>query len=91
MEQKRSFISEVVSMQEKRVSTLILSLIAILMLSFFLYITKGDIPETMLVIIQTLIYTVGGINGVNILTKGFSSNVEKVEKVEDSENIESNR
>jgi hypothetical protein len=72
----KSFIKEVFSMSERRVSTIILSLVAVLILSFYLYLTKGDIPETLLVITQTLIYIVGGVNGLNVVTKVFSSNSE---------------
>lgn len=74
MTQLNSFAKEVCSMQEKRVSTLILCLLACMSLAFYLFIAREDIPETLLVIIQTLIYIVGGVNGLNIFTKIFNSN-----------------
>jgi hypothetical protein len=73
----KSFIKETFSMQEKRVSTIIISLLAMLGLSFYLYIVRGDIPETLLSIIQTLIYIVGGVNGLNVATKAFNNTVDK--------------
>ncbi len=72
MEGIRNFIKETFSMQEKRVSTIIISLLAMLGLSFYLFLTKGDIPETLLNIVQTLIYMVAGINGINVATKIFT-------------------
>lgn len=77
MEGLSNFIKETFSMQEKRVSTIIISLLAMLGLSFYLYLTKGDIPETLLSIVQTLIYMVAGVNGLNIATKAFNSTAER--------------
>jgi hypothetical protein len=72
MEGLSNFIKETFSMQEKRVSTIIISLLVMLGLSFYLYLTRGDIPETLLSIVQTLIYMVAGINGINVASKIFN-------------------
>jgi hypothetical protein len=76
-DEKEGFIKNVFCMQEKRVSTLILCLVSIMALAFYLYLVRGDIPETLLSIIQTLIYIVGGVNGLNVATKVFTNSVEK--------------
>jgi len=76
-DEKDGFIKNVFCMQEKRVSTLIVCLLSIMVLAFYLYITREDIPETMMVIIQTLIYIIGGVNGVNVITKIFESKSNK--------------
>ena len=78
-----NFVKEVCSMQEKRVSTLILCLLACMVLAFYLFIAREDIPETLLVIIQTLIYVVAGINGINVATKIFNSNNTKYKGVDE--------
>ena len=65
----QNFIKEMFSMQEKRISTIIICLLASLSLAFYLYLTRMDIPETLLTIITTLIYIVGGVNGTNIIAK----------------------
>jgi len=72
----KNIVKETISMQEKRVSTLILSLIASLILAFYMFLFVGDIPQTLLTIIQTLIYIVGGVNGLNVLTKVFKGNTD---------------
>lgn len=72
----KNFLTETFSMSERRVSTIILSLISLLVLATYLYLTKGDIPETLLTILQTLIYIVGGVNGLNVVTKVFTSSVD---------------
>ena len=72
----KEFLKEMFSMQEKRISTLIICLLACMSLAFWMYVAREDIPETLLVIIQTLIYIVGGVNGVNVATKMFNSKAE---------------
>ena len=69
----REFLKEMFSMQEKRISTLIVCLLAFISLAFWMYIAREDIPETLLLIIQSLIYIIGGVNGLNICTKIFNS------------------
>ncbi len=76
-DEKDGFVKNVFSMQEKRVSTLIICLLSIMVLAFYLYITREDIPETMMIIIQTLIYIIGGVNGLNVATKLFESKSNK--------------
>jgi hypothetical protein len=68
----KEFLKEAFSMQEKRISTIILCLVACICLSFYLYLARNDIPETLLTIITTQTYIIGGVNGVNVLTKAFS-------------------
>jgi hypothetical protein len=80
----KNFLKEMFSMQEKRISTIIICLIACMSLAFYLYISREDIPETLLTIIITQIYIIGGVNGLNITTKLFKSKVEEGRQYEDN-------
>lgn len=81
----KKIISEMFSMQEKRTSTIIICLLACMCLAFYLYIYRDDIPETLLAIIQTQIYIVGGVNGLNVF-KNILNNKELNTKMERSDN-----
>ena len=70
----KNMFSEMFSMQEKRISTIIICLLVFVGVSVYLYIARNDIPDTLLTLLQTHIYVVGGVNGLNIATKFFKKN-----------------
>jgi hypothetical protein len=79
----KNFIKEMFSMQEKRISTIIVSLVACMALAFYLYISRMDIPETLKTIILTQTYIIGGVNGANILSKVIKPKTDEREDYND--------
>jgi len=79
----KNFFKEMFSMQEKRISTIIVSLIACLILAFYLYISRMDIPETLKGIILAQTYIIGGVNGVNVLSKIVKPKIDEGEDYSD--------
>jgi len=60
------FISDLISIEEKRISALIVGFIITLIFSLFIYYEDKDISTNLLSILQTLIFGVIGVGGINV-------------------------
>lgn len=63
-------MKELISIEEKKVSALVVVLLATLFFALYLYLTKGDIPTTLADIIKAAIYATAG---VSVANTGFST------------------
>jgi len=62
----KEFLKSMFSVDERRVSTLIICLLISIVFMMVIYIKNGDITNNLKDIIITLIFCVAGINGVDI-------------------------
>jgi uncharacterized membrane protein HdeD (DUF308 family) len=84
------------SLDEFKVSTLVIGFLAVLVSSIFGYFMFGDITDNFLSLAETLIYAIAGVNAVNGVativdrtkTKNKNVDVEIVEEANESPNEE---
>lgn len=67
------WLKDGLSIDEFKLSTLILAHLAVLTCSLIIYFLTGDISDNLLTLNETLIYSIAGVNAVN----GFASIVKK--------------
>lgn len=67
------FLNHTISLDEFRVSTLVIGYLAILISSIIAYFLYGDISNNMLSLVESSIYAIAGVNAVN----GVASIVER--------------
>lgn len=68
----KKWLSEFFSMNERHVSTIIICLVASITFAFVMYSKSGDISTNLKDIILALIFSVAGVNGVNIAKSFFN-------------------
>lgn len=76
----KKWLSEFFSMSERKVSTLIICLVATIIFSFVMYTLNGDISSNLKDVLLALIFSIAGVNGLNI-AKNFFSGVNSSEIV----------
>lgn len=72
-----NFWKDGLSLDETKVSALVVSLIFCLIFAFGIYLYKGDISTNLVSVINTLIYSIAGVNSVNAVSniiKGVTKN-----------------
>lgn len=77
-EQRSNFFSKFMSVDETRVSVLMICLLASLLFSMYAYLSNGDISANFVSIVETFIYCVTGINVASAFTGGQNSTTNKI-------------
>lgn len=87
------FIRDHISIDEFKVSALVIAFMGLIALVVFMIVTTGDFSGNFLILLQTLIYAIAGVNGVKGIAdivgsrKSDSSSEVVVDQLEDVDNV----
>lgn len=69
---KRTVVFWGLSIDEAKVSVLVILCLVVFLFALGVYVARGDISDNLTLLIQTLIVTIGGINISNMITNVIS-------------------
>jgi hypothetical protein len=69
----KNFIKNGLSLDEFKVSSLIIALLVFSGVGIYAFFKNGDIPPNFMSILTTIVVTVGGVNAAKLFTNSFSS------------------